>query len=112
MTTTAKGGKPYRCSFCSKSQDQVRQLVAGQGVFICDECVAHLYRITQGELPQVTRGDATGPSRSALSAARCSFCGKQREQVQGMVAGKGVHICDECTALCGDIFAEQIASRG
>src|SRR6266511_1683662 len=37
MTTTAKGGKPYRCSFCGKSQDQVRKLIAGQGVYICDE---------------------------------------------------------------------------
>jgi len=39
MTTAAKGGKPYRCSFCGKSQDQVRKLIAGQGVYICDECI-------------------------------------------------------------------------
>jgi ATP-dependent Clp protease ATP-binding subunit ClpX len=30
----------YRCSFCGKSQEEVRTLVAGPGVFICDECVA------------------------------------------------------------------------
>jgi hypothetical protein len=29
----------YRCSFCGKSQEEVRILVAGPGVFICDECV-------------------------------------------------------------------------
>lgn len=29
-----------RCSFCGKSASQVRQLVAGPNVFICDECVA------------------------------------------------------------------------
>jgi len=29
----------YRCSFCGKSQEEVRTLVAGPGVFICDECV-------------------------------------------------------------------------
>jgi hypothetical protein len=28
-----------RCSFCGKSQDQVRKLVAGPGVFICDSCI-------------------------------------------------------------------------
>ena len=29
-----------RCSFCNKSQDQVRKMIAGPaGVFICDECV-------------------------------------------------------------------------
>ena len=29
----------YRCSFCGKSQEEVATLVAGPGVFICDECV-------------------------------------------------------------------------
>ena len=29
----------YRCSFCGKSQEEVRTLVAEPGVFICDECV-------------------------------------------------------------------------
>jgi len=29
----------YHCSFCAKSQEDVRTLVAGPGVFICDECV-------------------------------------------------------------------------
>lgn len=31
--------KTLRCSFCGKSQDEVRRLVAGPGVYICDECV-------------------------------------------------------------------------
>jgi ATP-dependent protease Clp ATPase subunit len=29
----------YRCSFCGKSQTEVKTLIAGPGVFICDECV-------------------------------------------------------------------------
>jgi ATP-dependent Clp protease ATP-binding subunit ClpX len=29
----------YRCSFCGKSQEEVKRLIAGPGVFICDECV-------------------------------------------------------------------------
>ena len=29
-----------RCSFCEKTQDQVRRIIAGNGVYICDECVA------------------------------------------------------------------------
>lgn len=32
--------KQLKCSFCGKSQDQVRRLVAGPGVYICDECIA------------------------------------------------------------------------
>jgi hypothetical protein len=38
---------------------------------------------------------------TAKSGIRCTFCGKEREQVAGMVAGPGVHICDACVALCG-----------
>jgi hypothetical protein len=37
VTQTTK--RLYRCSFCGKSQMEVRTLVAGPGVFICDECV-------------------------------------------------------------------------
>ncbi len=32
--------KQLRCSFCGKTQDQVRRLVAGPGVYICDECIS------------------------------------------------------------------------
>ena len=28
-----------RCSFCNKTQDQVRKLIAGPNVYICDECI-------------------------------------------------------------------------
>ena len=31
--------KQLRCSFCGKAQEQVRRLVAGPGVYICDECI-------------------------------------------------------------------------
>ena len=33
------GGKLLYCSFCGKSQHEVRKLIAGPSVFICDECV-------------------------------------------------------------------------
>jgi ATP-dependent Clp protease ATP-binding subunit ClpX len=33
------GNRVYRCSFCGKSQTEVKTLVAGPGIFICDECV-------------------------------------------------------------------------
>lgn len=36
MTTS----EPHRCSFCAKPHTEVERLVAGPGVFICDECVA------------------------------------------------------------------------
>ena len=39
MTEPTHDKKLLRCSFCSKNQEQVRALVAGPHVFICDECV-------------------------------------------------------------------------
>jgi hypothetical protein len=38
---------------------------------------------------------------------RCSFCGKDQDQVQRLIAGPGgVYICDECVHLCNEILAE------
>lgn len=39
-----------KCSFCGKSQDQVRKLVAGPGVYICDECIELCSEIVEEEL--------------------------------------------------------------
>jgi len=39
MANKKDDNKPVKCSFCGKYQEQVRRLIAGPGVFICDECV-------------------------------------------------------------------------
>jgi len=39
--------KSVKCSFCGKNQDQVRRLVAGPGVYICDECIELCYEIIE-----------------------------------------------------------------
>jgi ATP-dependent Clp protease ATP-binding subunit ClpX len=39
-----------KCSFCGKSQEQVRKLVAGPGVYICDECIELCMEIVEEEL--------------------------------------------------------------
>jgi ATP-dependent Clp protease ATP-binding subunit ClpX len=55
-TPPTKSAKvPYRCSFCGKSQDQVRKLIAGQGVYICDECVNLCQEIIEEELLETPR---------------------------------------------------------
>lgn len=42
---------------------------------------------------------------------RCSFCGKTQEQVDKLIAGPGVFICDECIELCQDIIDGDKAMR-
>jgi ATP-dependent Clp protease ATP-binding subunit ClpX len=50
-SSSGKGSKvPYRCSFCGKSQEQVRKLIAGQGVYICDECITLCQEIIEEEM--------------------------------------------------------------
>ena len=39
-----------KCSFCGKSQEQVRKLIAGPGVYICDECIELCNEIIEEEL--------------------------------------------------------------
>ena len=39
MSRTSSNGSSLRCSFCSKSQGEVRKLIAGPNVYICDECI-------------------------------------------------------------------------
>jgi ATP-dependent Clp protease ATP-binding subunit ClpX len=67
-TTTSKGPKvPYRCSFCGKSQEQVRKLIAGQGVYICDECINLCQEIIEEEMLEAPK---TRPQAAKLPNPR------------------------------------------
>jgi ATP-dependent Clp protease ATP-binding subunit ClpX len=46
------GGDLLKCSFCGKSQKQVKKLIAGPGVYICDECIDLCNEIIEEELSQ------------------------------------------------------------
>lgn len=46
-----------KCSFCGKSQDQVRRLIAGPGVYICDECIELCSEIIAEELEEKNQVD-------------------------------------------------------
>ena len=49
---TKQENKQYRCSFCGKSQDQVKRIIAGPGVYICDECVELCGEIIKEEIDE------------------------------------------------------------
>jgi len=49
-----EGGDLLKCSFCGKSQKQVKKLIAGPGVYICDECIDLCNEIIEEELAQTT----------------------------------------------------------
>ena len=68
----AKFDAHLKCSFCGKSQDQVRKLIAGPGVYICDECIDLCNEILDEELvdSQGNPRPGTEHSRKAAPAER------------------------------------------
>jgi ATP-dependent Clp protease ATP-binding subunit ClpX len=59
-----------KCSFCGKSQEQVRKLIAGPGVYICDECVDLCNEILDEELLDTNTAAASQPSQKSEPAEK------------------------------------------
>ena len=65
MARIGESGDLLKCSFCGKSQKQVKKLIAGPGVYICDECIDLCNEIIEEELNEasdVQLGDLPKPS--------------------------------------------------
>ena len=57
MAKFGEGGELLKCSFCGKSQKQVKKLIAGPGVYICDECIDLCNEIIEEELAETSDVD-------------------------------------------------------
>ena len=71
MTSKAEGEKLLYCSFCGKSQHEVRKLIAGPSVFICDECVDLCNDIIREEVHdenQLASRDSSLPTHKEICA--------------------------------------------
>jgi ATP-dependent protease Clp ATPase subunit len=91
----------FHCSFCGKRRREVFKLISGPRVFICDECV-QLCR-------DILEKDKKAPTPSSSETSRklsCTFCGKSGDQVERLIAGPTVYICEECVEMCEDIVRE------
>ena len=62
MAKGSSGEKTLYCSFCGKSQHEVKKLIAGPSVFVCDECIELCNEIIRDELPATTET----PEKSSL----------------------------------------------
>ena len=58
----ASSEKTLYCSFCGKSQHEVKKLIAGPSVFICDECIDLCNEIIRDELPSADEAGREGRS--------------------------------------------------
>jgi ATP-dependent Clp protease ATP-binding subunit ClpX len=81
MANTRGTRGQYHCSFCGKSQDQVRRLIAGPGaVYICDECVDLCREIIDEE--------SAPPTRAKMPLAKLPTPRKIHEQLNQYVVGQ------------------------
>jgi hypothetical protein len=97
---------PLRCSFCNKSQDDVRKLIAGPAVYICDECVEVCNNIIvdadQGRhtgLPDSTLKAVSAPDGRAPSyAVPCSLCALPVPLDEALAIPERGFLCEGCTS--------------
>ena len=71
MAKFGEGGELLKCSFCGKTQKQVKKMIAGPGVYICDECIDLCNEIIEEELAEGSgtgfKGNCPNPRRSTPS---------------------------------------------
>jgi hypothetical protein len=101
-------GQKLICSFCGKGQDQVRKLIAGPSVYICDECVDLCNDVLEGECEHETPAGGT-PQQSTIFDLDvcCTLCHlpKPREELVA-VPDRGF-IC----AVCIDAVKSAVDER-
>jgi ATP-dependent Clp protease ATP-binding subunit ClpX len=75
-----------RCSFCGKGQDQVRRLVAGPGVYICDQCI----KLSQDVLEEESRTATSKTAKTSFPLNPRTICTRLDQYVIGQDHAKRV----------------------
>src|SRR6266705_831270 len=94
MNERADRRRYTRCSFCGKGQDQVRKLVAGPGVFICDQCID----LCQEVLEDDNRSAGTKKQKTGFIPNPKTICAALDQYVIGHERAKkllSVHVYDD-----------------
>jgi ATP-dependent Clp protease ATP-binding subunit ClpX len=107
-----RGGTPrtlLACTFCGRSQHEASKLFVGPGVYICEASVEMAAEVlSSGTAAGIRLGTMSGVPEQDQHV-RCSFCGKSRDQVNGMAAmgtdaggtdSAPAAICTECLSRC------------
>lgn len=91
------------CSFCGNTEEQVRKLIAGPGVHMCDECIAFGTEF----LAEASEERSSEQGEPAV----CSFCGTATPAGATVASSDGVHICKQCVDLGQKAIDQAIAER-
>ena len=110
-TTSAGSEAAMPCAFCKKSRDEVRYLVAGPGVNICDGCVASCIDLIAGwdrakTRPPTARGNLYRYFKALLlkkgvpppAQIHCDLCRSPVSIAESIPVGKRGRLCSECIA--------------
>ena len=96
MTLESGGGDLVKCTFCGKTQQTVKKLIAGPGVYICNECIDLCNDIIEeetGGLDAAFEGDVTLPRATVTAIARLL------DQAVGAVGPTNARVTDEASRL-------------
>src|SRR5690625_2691179 len=114
MARIGESADLLKCSFCGKTQKQVRKLIAGPGVYICDECIELCNEIIEEELAEVTESsEFTLPTPQEIYAHLDDYViGQERAKAALAVAVynhyKRVHAQDNIKASMRETFGTEI----
>ena len=136
MARIGETAELLKCSFCGKSQKQVKKLIAGPGVYICDECIdlcneiieeelSESVEVSLGELPKPHEifdflgGYVIGQDRAKRSLAVAVYNHYKRVQAQAsgrMSPGEGVELAKSNILMvgptgCGKTYLAQTLAR-
>ena len=93
------------CTWCGRPPSEVKKLIAGPNVYICDGCVAAAERAIDGA------AGGTGALRRAKrgAATACAFCRKRGSAERSLLRGPA-NICSACLRMCREILDNRAAS--
>lgn len=97
--TALRGGLPAdvparpHCSFCGRLPEAAGNLVAGNAAWICSECAVAAAKAAEASRPLPLLMQPQQQNH------RCSFCGTQQDAADDLLAGPGVFICRQCSAM-------------
>jgi hypothetical protein len=90
------GAKHSSCSFCGKNQNEVRKLVAGPSVHICDECVELCKNIVTQEVDPNDKANTKAAKARAKESRLCGICMEPRETDELIFLPHAAYMCAGC----------------
>jgi ClpX C4-type zinc finger protein len=87
---------PVACSFCGKNQSEVRKLVAGPSVHICDECVELCKNIITEDLESKDKSTTNSAQAKKSEHRLCGVCMEERETDELIFLPHAAYMCAGC----------------